>query len=165
VTPVVGITRLPPGPDTDYGVFAALHARAFGPMGERPWEADAFRQLVESPGMDIYLAHQAGTAVGYILTRAVCDEAELISMAVDPSCHRSGIGRSLLDFAVDALGAAGVEKLFLETRADNGPAQHFYRQYGFAETGVRPGYYQTLSGNPVDALCFTLLVRDKKNQM
>ena len=38
--------------------------------------------------------------------------------------------------------ARGAERVGLEVRTDNAPAQALYRRFGFAPVGVRRGYYQ-----------------------
>jgi len=160
----LSVTLLPSAAIDDFEPFALLHQRAFGEMDEAPWDAAAFRQLVESPGMEIWLAHDGERAVGYILTRRILDEAELISIAVDPSSQQAGFGGKLLDTALLHLASRGVLSLFLEVRADNGAAIGFYETYGFRQTGVRRGYYQTLSGKRIDALCLMLSIKHKKNK-
>lgn len=158
------VTLLPAATIDDFEPFAHLHQQAFGALDEAPWSAASFRQLVESPGMEIWLAHKDGRAAGYILTRRVLDEAELISIAVDPACQQSGCGGKLLDTALAHLAVHGVKSLFLEVRADNHAALGFYDRHGFRKTGVRRGYYQTQSGKRIDALCLMLSIKHKKNK-
>lgn len=48
--------------------------------------------------------------------------------------------------------AGGLVEVTLEVRASNHGARAFYRRHGFAETGLRPGYY---SDNGEDAVIMT----------
>ncbi len=155
----IAIALLPSASIGDYGVFADLHEKAFAKQDERPWGADAFRQLVESPGMEIWLARVGDRPIGYILTRRVLDEAELISIGVDPAFQQTGCGSQMLDTAVSYLAENGVEALFLEVRVDNVAARKFYENHDFTPNGIRQNYYQTLSGKRVNALCLSLSIK------
>ncbi len=155
----VTIALLPVAAISDYQIFADLHEKAFSKQDEKPWSADAFRQLVESPGMEIWLACAGDQPVGYILTRRILDEAELISIGVDPLFQQSGCGSQMLDTAVSYLAENGVQTLFLEVRADNDPARKFYGRHDFMPDGIRHDYYQTVSGKRVNALCLRLTIK------
>ena len=73
----------------------------------------AFTVHPESPGMSEY--------------------GEITVIAVDPSARRSGLGRRLLDHAVEQLGAAGAPVIMLSTGGDEGHAQAraLYEAAGF----------------------------------
>ena len=55
----------------------------------------------------------------------------LYAVAVDPSQRRRGLGRSLVRFAIDALGKRGCGKVNLQIRATNEEVLEFYRALGF----------------------------------
>lgn len=130
--------------------MAALHARGF----EAAWGEAAIRSLLESPGVfAIALADGSGFAMG----RAAAEEAELLTIAVDPSRRRVGLGRLLLDAVILRAADAGAGELHLEVAVDNAPAIALYERAGFGHTGRRRGYYQR-SGERVDALVMTLVL-------
>lgn len=58
---------------------------------------------------------------------------EITVIAVDPAARRSGLGRRLLDHAVDELRAAGAPVIMLSTGGDDGhtPARALYESAGF----------------------------------
>ncbi|MFC0634059.1 ribosomal protein S18-alanine N-acetyltransferase [Brevundimonas balnearis] len=122
--------------------LARLHARAFAD----PWPEDAFAQLLAQPTTRVHAAPH-----GFILTRLTVDEAEILTLAVDPERRRAGIGRGLIDEAAAALAAEGATRLFLEVAVDNVAARALYAATGFAEAGVRRGYYAR-PGGAIDAL-------------
>lgn len=68
-------------------------------------------------------------------------EAELLRIAVDPAHRGSGLGRTLLEACQGDLAREGMDQLFLEVRAANGPAINLYRACGWKPCGRRPGYY------------------------
>lgn len=76
---------------------------------------------------------------GFIVTRQVAPgECEVLNLAVAPSARRAGVGRALLDTAMQA--APGT--WFLEVRASNLGAIRLYETAGFQASGSRAGYYQ-----------------------
>ena len=131
-------------------VMAALYARAF-PDG-RAWSVDEIVGLCQAPGF-------AATAdTGFALGRVVADEAELVTIAVDPGARRQGTGRALLAaFEADAK-ARGAARAFLEVAADNTAALALYRDAGWIETGRRKAYYARKTG-PVDAVTMAKRLR------
>ncbi|MEW6377188.1 MAG: GNAT family N-acetyltransferase [Thermodesulfobacteriota bacterium] len=73
--------------------------------------------------------------LGYI---AFSPEGHIISIAVHPRHRRKGIGRQLLERAINA---PVVKKVWAEVRRGNQGAQAFYLQMGFQIIGVSPNYY------------------------
>lgn len=65
----------------------------------------------------------------------------IITIDVDPSLRRSGIGRTLMNSLLDLCRKHEAALLRLEVAVDNDAAIAFYRQFGFRETGRIPGFY------------------------
>lgn len=126
--------------------MAALYARAF--PESRHWSPDEIAQLAATPGFVVT------TEAGFALGRAVAGEAELVTIAVDPSARRQGKGRTLLAAFEASARARAADTAFLDVADDNTAALGLYRATGWAETGRRRGYYRRLSG-PVDAVTMT----------
>lgn len=78
---------------------------------------------------------------GFILTRQMAGELEILNLAVDPAQRRRGIATALLDAALAAAQRAGARAAFLEVRASNRAAIAFYRRHGFHLQARRPHYY------------------------
>jgi ribosomal-protein-alanine N-acetyltransferase len=75
---------------------------------------------------------------GFIVTRPTAPgESELLNLAVAPDCRRGGVGRALLDAAMEAAPGAW----FLEVRESNAGAIRLYENAGFRVCGKRPAYY------------------------
>lgn len=91
-----------------------------------------------------YLAalSEDGILLGYGGFSVAADEAEIINVAVSPDARRCGIGRALTQRILDDACALGASVMYLEVRASNTAARALYTVLGFAEIGVRRGYYR-----------------------
>lgn len=127
--------------------LAALHATAF----DTPWDAVAFASLLAQDGV-----FAVETTDGFILMRAVADEAEILTLAVHPDARRAGQGTRLVAEGVAAVAARGAERVFLEVADDNVAARALYARVGFEEPGRRPRYYSRPDGSRADALLLSL---------
>lgn len=127
--------------------LAALHAAAF----DAPWGEAAFADLLGQAG--VFAVETPG---GFILMRAVADEAEILTLAVHPEARRGGQGTRLVAEGAAAASLRGADRVFLEVAEDNAAARSLYARTGFVETGRRPRYYSRSDGSRVDALLFTL---------
>ena len=65
--------------------------------------------------------------------------AEITVLAVREDARRRGVGRALLDTAVEALRATGVQRAWLVTTNDNLPALGLYQRAGWRLSVLRPG--------------------------
>jgi ribosomal-protein-alanine N-acetyltransferase len=137
-----------PAREADAAALAALHAASF----TRGWSRDEFAKLLRAPE-DCALVARCGSdqsPVGFVIARTVAGEAEILTLAVAPEHRRHGVARTLMQLLFEDLRHRGVGAVFLEVGAENGPALHLYRGFGFAEIGRRPGYYRASA--PGDAL-------------
>ena len=109
-----------------------LHQKCFP---NKPWSADDFRDLKKS-GCEIIMSEN-----GFIVYRIVVDEAEIITIGVNPDLRRQGIASAMIGIIEKNIKNQGVKKLFLEVSATNIPAQKLYENCGFKTVGLRPKYY------------------------
>ena len=72
----------------------------------------------------------------------------VITIDVDATARRSGVGSLMLQAAEDRLRAAGSRAVGLETAVDNLSALSFYKRHGYCVVRTWPCYYS----NGVDAL-------------
>lgn len=115
-----------------------------------PWSERLFLDELSESVADIVVALLEGEVTGYLCTRRIADEMEVLNLAVAPTRQGRGIGRRLLHHVLS--GVTGVTQVFLEVRVGNRPARALYRASGFVETGLRTGYYQ----DGEDAVLMTL---------
>lgn len=124
----------------DAEVMAAIHAASFA----KNWSANELGQFVRAPGclsLLVSLSPQQ-TVQGFLIVRSAGDEAEILTLAVDPSHRRQGLARALLTAAIDALRKAGAKRLFLEVDEANAAARGLYQSLGAVAVGRRPRYYE-----------------------
>ena len=115
-----------------FNKLANLHAKCFP---NRPWSADDFRDLKQS-GCEIIMSEN-----GFIVYRIAVDEAEIITIGVNPEMRRQGIASAMIGIIEKTLLNQGIKKIFLEVAATNTPAQKLYENCGFKTVGLRPKYY------------------------
>jgi [ribosomal protein S18]-alanine N-acetyltransferase len=79
-----------------------------------------------------------GAVIGFLVTREIAGEFEVLNLAVAPASRRQGVARHLLKYKLDE----GQNQWFLEVRESNHPAIALYRQLGFHTVGRREAYYR-----------------------
>jgi len=122
----------------DAAAIAAVHAASF----QRGWSEEEFQRLLADRNVVAHRAMLGRTLAGFILSRLVGDEAEILSVAIAPAWRGRGFARPLLDLHLRQLAGRGARTAFLEVAEDNAPACRLYRRAGFYEVGERQGYYQ-----------------------
>lgn len=110
-----------------------------------PWGGGDFRSVLDSPQTIFIVATDCvfNEIVGYAVALTVLDESEILNLAVDPGLRGRGLGRALLDAALEAVAKRGAVAAFLEVRESNVAARHLYKSRGFEELSRRKGYYRT----------------------
>jgi tRNA threonylcarbamoyl adenosine modification protein YeaZ/ribosomal-protein-alanine acetyltransferase len=114
-------------------LLAKLHATCF----DQAWDEPAFASLMQSPGTGALLAHSTEGPVGLLLYRVIADEAEILTIGVDPNLRRRGAGQKM----IEALLALKMSKVFLEVASRNEDAIKLYTKAGFKQVGLRKAYY------------------------
>lgn len=126
-----------------------------GPAGAFPPEAsppEGERHVQGNSGDYGLVAERAGQVCGFVIYTRVLDLADINNIVVAPASRGQGVGRKLLQSALQSMRAQGVAKCQLEVRQSNAPALALYRAEGFVQDGERPGYYSTDSGGREGAL-------------
>lgn len=125
--------------------LSALHAASFSDT----WGAASFATLLErAQVLGLKALVNDRHIAGFILTQVIAEEAEILTICVDPAMRRIGVGRLLLTEACRQLEARGVQSLFLEVSEDNEGARALYDQSGFVAVGRRKAYYRENAAGP-----------------
>ena len=122
-----------------------------------PWSRSSFANLVQSPAVQFLVAVVGADVVGgYAVLLRATDTCELANLAVAREMRGHGIGRRLLNAAIDGARANAASDILLEVRASNYTAQALYASAGFREVARRRRYYD----KPIeDALVLRLGLR------
>jgi [ribosomal protein S18]-alanine N-acetyltransferase len=120
------------------------------------WSESSMRSTIKDRDTVTTVVERDDRVVGYcsVLAPAASD-ADILTIAIEAAARGGGLGRVLLEGAVDAAEARGCRLVFLEVRVDNPVAQNLYSSVGFVEVGRRRHYYQP---DDVDAIVMRLAV-------
>jgi [ribosomal protein S18]-alanine N-acetyltransferase len=132
----------------DSAAIAALHAASF----HRGWGEEEIAHLLIDRNVVAHRALNGRRLAGFILSRLVAGEAEILSIAVAARERSRGLARRLLDVHLRALAGLGARAVFLEVGEDNEPARRLYDRAGFRRVGRREAYYQDRLGPGTAAL-------------
>jgi [ribosomal protein S18]-alanine N-acetyltransferase len=107
------------------------------------WSEHSYAQLLDLGYSGwVAVAPPDARLAGFLVTRSLGTEAEILNLVVAPEYRRTGIAAALLEAAEKSFLAKHVNRAYLEVRASNVPAIAFYKKHHFAATGTRPNYYQ-----------------------
>jgi [ribosomal protein S18]-alanine N-acetyltransferase len=93
---------------------------------------------------------------GFVLSRVVLDEAEILTVTIAPEARGQGHAATLLRRHFEGLARAGARTVHLEVEEGNGPALALYDRLGFQVTGQRPAYYRRPDGTAAHARTMSL---------
>jgi ribosomal-protein-alanine N-acetyltransferase len=141
----MSVVVISPATTGDVSAIVDIERRAFSD----PWSARSFREALDHPSVFFVCARPAvgdrsgdADVSGYVVAWFVADQGEIANLAVDPSGWGSGIGRALLDAALEEGERRGASAVYLEVRDSNERARRLYHSRGFEEVGRRRSYYQ-----------------------
>jgi ribosomal-protein-alanine N-acetyltransferase len=140
--------------------LAAIHRSAF----RRTWSAHDLVTMMGDPSIFVLalrLQTMTGTRrlAGFVVVRFAADEAEILTIAVDPKQRRKGYGRMLMDDVIRRLYREHIAALFLEVERTNRAAVGLYQRLGFRTVGERGKYYSDPAAGDGTALVMRLAVR------
>ena len=114
-----------------------------------PWSINIFHELldysyavsltaVEIDKLDNNIAEIAGYCVFY----HICDECQLMNIAVKKSKRNRSIAAKLMRAILEYSKSENISKITLEVRKSNDKAIALYKKFGFVFDGVRKNYYK-----------------------
>ncbi|HEX5779361.1 MAG TPA: GNAT family N-acetyltransferase [Xanthobacteraceae bacterium] len=135
----------------DAGALARVHANAF----LHGWSESEFERLLAERSTVCHVARASGgtgSICGFVISRIIEDEAEILMVAVSRSEQSRGLARRMIARHLGRLAAHGARQVFLEVDEGNAPAIRLYAGAGFEQVGERPGYYAEAGKPPAAAL-------------
>lgn len=134
-----------------------------------PWSRKHFSDSLQSgypavlllgealPGEVVHPGRADGRVLlGYLVAMPGVDEVHLLNITVAPAQQRQGWARFMLDALVLWSRGQRAQWLWLEVRHSNAPARALYERYGFAQVGLRRGYYPAGQREREDAVVMSL---------
>jgi ribosomal protein S18 acetylase RimI-like enzyme len=106
------------------------------------WTATRVLRSIRDRATNVAVIHQGGNLLGFGIMRYDDQTAHLLLLAVHPARRRRGMAAALVAWLEAVARTAGIERIRVETRADNGPALAFYRDRGYVQIERIPGYYR-----------------------
>lgn len=134
--------------ERDASAIAVLHGGSF----RRGWSEQEVEGLLLDRHVVTHRALMGTRLAGFIMSRLVEDEAEILSVAVAGRQRGRGIARQLLNLHLRRLAGLGARTVFLEADERNDPALRLYHRAGFSEVSRRPNYYPGTGGKAAAAL-------------
>ena len=144
-----GGLHVEPAETRDAKDLARIHGQSF----YRGWPTSDFQSFLEDRNTPAYIACDAKRRIaGFALIRTVADEAELLTIAVEPRWRGKGVGRALMEAAFADLMMSPARRMFLEVDEQNLAAIRLYEKLGFSTISSRKGYYARADGSAATAL-------------
>jgi ribosomal protein S18 acetylase RimI-like enzyme len=121
------------GVSIDHGI-----EQAFGIINGHDWRWRKARHIDDDVARDpagVFVAEENGEVVGYVTTWLDREGSigNIPNLAVAASHRNRGLGRSLLEHALDHFRQAGMTHAKIETLAQNAVGNHLYPSLGFVE--------------------------------
>jgi ribosomal protein S18 acetylase RimI-like enzyme len=117
---------IPASPQTEHGYASFLGSQLANP--------DIVVLVAEHDGEVLGYTYAGVEGYDYMSLRGAA--GVLYDIVVDPTHRGRGVGRTLLDATLAALGARGVPRVVLSTAERNEPAQRLFARAGFRRTMI-----------------------------
>ena len=128
-----------------FNLESSIDARIEAALGGADWREPkraAVRRELETSPDGCAVAELDGVVVGYIST--VVNEAvargTIANLAVDPRCQGQGVGRRLIEWALQYFRTCGLHHAKIETLETNEAGAHLYPAMGFKEIARQVHY-------------------------
>jgi len=121
----------------------------FGLLNGTDWRSRKARQIeddVTTNAAGVFVAEENGKILGYITSTVdrVAGKGRIPNLAVSAKAQGKGVGRHLIQHALDYFKREGMAYAVIETMAGNEVGQHLYSSCGFVEIGRQVQYAMKL---------------------
>jgi ribosomal-protein-alanine N-acetyltransferase len=141
--------HIEPAEPRDADAVARLHAASF----YRGWPRQDIEAYLIDPDTPTLVACDSRRRIaGFAMLRLLGDDAELMTIAVEPKYRSKGVATALLRACFEDLRMTPSKRMILEVAADNPAAIKVYSRLGFTRLSERQGYYARPDGQPATAI-------------
>lgn len=138
-------------------IISSLHSACFKEF----WNEKSISEILNMAGVIGFIISTGNEKPeGFILLRAMADEAEIISIGVIPTARKKGLASALLKKSIESAAVRDATKIFIEVAENNKAAIAFYETFGFKIVGKRPGYYKR-SIKKEDAIIYSFNITNR----
>jgi len=108
---------------------------------EFPWLEHDFIRCTQQRNCVGIVAELDGEVVGFMVYELLKSRIQILNFAVSPRYRRHGVGSQLVEKLLGKLTPNRRNRIILEVRETNLPAQLFFRDNGFRAVALLRGYY------------------------
>lgn len=106
-----------------------------------PWTREGYEEELSNHAYNHYYAIESDQQfVGYGGVFRLYENAEILTLGIDPEFQKQGYGRMLLQYLLESVSMC--DQISLEVKADNKSAIALYESLGFKQVAIRKNYYQ-----------------------
>jgi ribosomal protein S18 acetylase RimI-like enzyme len=134
--------------------------REFGEVNGHDWRWRKARHLDDDADRapeGIFVAEHEGQPVGYVTTwqDRAAGIGHIPNVAIAAELRGQGLGRQLIEYALDHFRASGLTHAKIETLVQNEIGNHLYRALGFREVARQIHFVASLATPPDGSHCGT----------
>lgn len=123
-----------------------------------PWDEATFKACFDL-GYPGWVIEYKGRVIGYLILSLQSAECHVLNICVARQFQRQGLGRELMQLALDVAKGCDADMVYLEVRRSNSRAISLYRKLNFKVIGERKDYYNTVNGHE-DALVLAITMHE-----
>jgi ribosomal-protein-alanine N-acetyltransferase len=106
-----------------------------------PWSEEDFIRCLRRREVIGRVAEHGDRIVGFVLYELHKNRLHILNIAVHSAMQRKGVGTSIIDILKGKLSAERRNRIMLEVRDSNLPAQLFFRAIGFKAISILRDFY------------------------
>ena len=95
-------------------ILSAMQAASFDRDSGQAWSEPEIATLLHSPGVEALVGSEGHDPAGFLLSRRVGEEAEILSICVVPPHRRKTVGHQLIEQFCHRADSVGVREIWLE---------------------------------------------------
>ena len=107
-----------------------------------PWKRHDFEELLDRADRGCVVARDGETVIGCAVYRNIVGDVDITNVQVKEAYRGQGIGKRLMEAAMENARAAGGQRFTLEVRESNRAAIALYESLGFTVEGKRKDFYE-----------------------
>ncbi len=124
---------------SDFDRIMLIETQAF----VEPYTKDLYLyDFLNHPYSEYYKLVLNEEIIGFFGLWIIFEDAQITTLAVDPSYQGLGYGNVIMDFIISYIREKGCQNITLEVRISNIQAIHLYEKYHFEAIALRKHYYE-----------------------